>query len=153
MVGRDPLSDLVRRFVVASADYRGRDAAPGELPGPLPTDADFEAMRVAYEGVAPDPSHFDALQHKVGTMAQTYVGWAAEDLRTVDVPTLVLVGDQDFVRVSEAVEAAALLPQGQLAVLSDTSHIDMTRSPERVLAMMVLFLDAPTEAPTGGARR
>jgi len=75
-------------------------------------------------------------------VTQAYVGWTADDLRTVETQTLVLVGDNDFIRVSDAVEAAELLPHGQLAVLPGTTHMDMTRSPERVLAMVVPFLDA-----------
>jgi pimeloyl-ACP methyl ester carboxylesterase len=135
--------NVVRRLVVASADYRNREADPGEVTGPMPTDADFQAMREAYEAVAPDPSHFDALQEKVGTMVtKAYVGWMADDLRAVETPTLVFVGDNDFIRVSDAVEAAELLPHGQLAVLPGTTHMDMTRSAERVLALVVPFLDA-----------
>jgi pimeloyl-ACP methyl ester carboxylesterase len=133
---------VVRRFVVASADYRSREAAPDEIPRPMPTDADFQAMRDAYEAVAPDPSGFDALGEKVSTMVHTYVGWTADDLRAIENPTLVVVGDDDFIRVSDAVEAAELLPRGQLAVLPGTTHMDMARSPERVLAMVVPFLDA-----------
>jgi pimeloyl-ACP methyl ester carboxylesterase len=134
--------NVVRRFVAASADYRTREAAPDEIPRPIPTDADFQAMRDAYAAVAPDPSHFDALAEKVPTMVHTNIGWTADDLRAVETPTLVLVGDNDFIRVSDAVEAAELLPHGQLAVLPGTAHMDMTRSPERILAMVVPFLDA-----------
>ena len=144
---------LVGRFVVASADYRGRDAVPDELPAPMPTDADFDAMRDAYDAVAPDPAHFDILERTVGTMAQTYVGWTADDVRNMEIPTLVLVGDRDFIRVSDAAEAAALLPHGQLAVLPGTTHMGMTRSPERILALVVPFLDATTEAQRGGGVR
>jgi pimeloyl-ACP methyl ester carboxylesterase len=109
----------------------------------MPTDADFQAMRDAYEAVAPDPAHFDALGQQVGTMVNNdYVGWTADDLRAVETPTLVLVGDRDFIRVSDAVEAAELLPHGQLAVLPGTTHMDMTRSPDRLLAIVVPFLDA-----------
>jgi pimeloyl-ACP methyl ester carboxylesterase len=132
---------VVRRLVVASADYRSRDAIPGEVPGPMPTDADFQAMRAAYQAVAPDPLHFDALQQTVGTMVTTFVGWTADDVRAVATPTLVLVGDRDFIRVQDAAEAAELLPHGQLGVLPGTTHMDMTRSPERILAMVVPFLD------------
>ena len=140
LVMRHP--QVVRRLVVASADYRSREATPGEVPGPMPTDADFQAMRDAYEAVAPDPSQFDSLQEKVGTMVtKGYVGWTADNLRAVETPTLVLVGDNDFIRVSDAAEAAELLPHGQLAVLPGTTHMDMTRSPERILAMVVPFLD------------
>lgn len=134
---------VVRRFVVASADYRSREATSDDVPRPMPTDADFQAMRDAYAAVAPDPSHFNALGEKVSTMVNdTYVGWTADDLRAVQTPTLVLVGDNDFIRISDAVEAAELLPHGQLAVLPGTTHMDMTRTPERILAMVVPFLDA-----------
>jgi pimeloyl-ACP methyl ester carboxylesterase len=140
LVMRHP--EVAGRFVVASADYRSRDADPDEVPGPMPTDADFQAMRAAYEAVAPDPSHFDALGQQVGTMVNNdYVGWTADDLRAMETPTLVLVGDRDFIRVTDAAEAADLLPYGQLAVLPGTTHMDMTRSPERLLAMVVPFLD------------
>ena len=64
---------VVGRLVVASADYRSREADPDEIPRPMPTDADFQAMRDAYEAVAPDPSHFDALAEKVSTMVNTHV--------------------------------------------------------------------------------
>jgi pimeloyl-ACP methyl ester carboxylesterase len=133
---------VVRRLVVASADYRSREASPDEVPAPMPTDADFQAMRAAYQAVAPDPLHFDALQETVGTMVQTFVGWTADDVRAVTTPTLVMVGDNDFIRVQDATEAAELLPHGQLAVLPGTTHMDMTRSPDRILAVMVPFLDA-----------
>ena len=140
LVMRHP--QIVRRLVVASADYRSREATHGEASGPMPTDADFQAMRVAYEAVAPDPNHFDTLQAKVGTMVtKEYVGWTADDLRAVQAPTLVVIGDNDFVRVPDALEAAELLPHGQLAVLPGTTHMDMTRSPARVLAAVVPFLD------------
>jgi pimeloyl-ACP methyl ester carboxylesterase len=104
---------------------------------------DVWAMRDAYAAVAPDPSHFDALMAKVSAMVNnTYVGWTSDDLRTVETPTLVLVGDNDFIRLSDAVEATELLPHGELAVLPGTTHMDMARSPDRVLAMVVPFLDA-----------
>ena len=134
---------VVGRVAVASADYRSRKAAPDEAPRPMPTDADFQAMRDAYAAVAPDPSHFDALAEKVGTMVNNdFVGWTADELRAVQSPTLVLVGDNDLIRVSDAVEAVELVPHGQLAVLPGTTHMDMTRSPQRILAMLVPFLDA-----------
>jgi pimeloyl-ACP methyl ester carboxylesterase len=71
-----------------------------------------------------------------------YTGWTADDLRNVQSPTLVLVGDNDFVSVANALEASDLLPNGELAVLPGTTHMDMTRNPERVLAIVLPFLEA-----------
>jgi pimeloyl-ACP methyl ester carboxylesterase len=65
-------------------------------------------------------------------------GWSDDQLRGIEVPVLVLIGDTDFILVPKAAEAAELLPHGQLAALPGTTHIDMTRS-ELVPAMVETF--------------
>jgi pimeloyl-ACP methyl ester carboxylesterase len=120
--------DRVRRAIVASADHRNDRG--GELdPARLPTEADFAAMRDAYRAVAPDPAHFEAIAAKTTEMVHTFAGWTDDQLRGVDVPVLILIGDTDFILVRDAAEMAALLPHGQLAVLPATTHMGMTRSP------------------------
>jgi pimeloyl-ACP methyl ester carboxylesterase len=76
------------------------------------------------------------------TVRRTTTGDAARPAVAARPLALVLVGDHDFIRVADAVEAAELPLHGQLAVLPGTTHMDMTRSPDRVLAMVVPFLDA-----------
>ena len=117
----------VRRAVVASADHRNRRGGEA-LPGRLPTEADFAAMRDAYAEVAPNPAHFEALAAKTGALVQGFGGWTDDQLRGIEVPVLVLIGDTDFILVPNAAEAAELLPHSQLAVLPGTTHMDMTRS-------------------------
>jgi hypothetical protein len=49
------------KLIVASADAHrppGRESAPLD-DDRMPTPADFQAMRDAYDAVAPDPAHFD----------------------------------------------------------------------------------------------
>ena len=59
---------------------------------------------------------------------QSFTGWTDDQLRGVGLPVLILVGDTDFIHVENAAEAARLLPQGQLAVLPGTTHMEITRS-------------------------
>ncbi len=56
-------------------------------------------MHEYYTRVAPDPDHFEQFQLKLSTMVATFDGWSADDLRAVRAPTLIIVGDTDFVRV------------------------------------------------------
>lgn len=128
----------IRRAVVASADHRNDRA--GELhPERLPTAADFAAMRDAYVAVAPDPEHFDAFAEKTSAMVHGFGGWDDDQLRTIEVPVLVMIGDTDFILVPDAVEAVELMPRGQLAVLPGTTHMDMTRS-ELIAPVVEAFL-------------
>ncbi len=164
--------DRIRRAVVASADHRNDRG--GEVdPERLPTEADFAAMRDAYAAVAPDPSHFEAFAEKTGAMVHGFEGWTDDQLRAIDAPVLVLIGDTDFILVPNAAEAAELLPHGQLAVLpGDDPHghdpkrigrpgggdIPSTRCPERcahrgaamkILTRMCTSLDGYVTTPDG----
>lgn len=120
----------VGKLIVASVDARrppGRESAPvGD--DRMPTPADFQAMRDAYVATAPDPDAFDAVAQKTSGLVQSFTGWTDDQLRDVQVPVLILVGDTDFIHVENAAEAMRLLPQGQLAVLPGTTHMDLTRS-------------------------
>ena len=128
----------IRRAVVASADHR--NVRGGEVhPERLPTEADFAAMRDAYTAVAPDPAHFEAFAEKTVALIQSFGGWTDNQLRGIQAPVLVLIGDSDFILVPNAAEAVELLPHGQLAVLPGTTHMDMTRS-ELVAPVVEAFL-------------
>ena len=124
---RAPSALRIGRAIVASADHRNRRRGEA-YSGRLPTQADFAAMRDAYAGVAPDPAHFDEIAKKVPAMVGAWPGWSDEEIRQIDVPVLVMIGDTDFILVPDAAETAELLPQGQLAVLPDHSHMDMIGS-------------------------
>jgi pimeloyl-ACP methyl ester carboxylesterase len=128
----------IRRAVVASADHRNDRG--GEVdPERLPTEADFAAMRDAYVAAAPDPAHFEAFAAKTVAMVHGFGGWTDDQLRAIDAPVLVMIGDTDFILVPDAAEAAELMPRGQLAVLPGTTHMDMTRS-ELIAPVVEAFL-------------
>jgi pimeloyl-ACP methyl ester carboxylesterase len=133
----------VGKLIVASADaYRppGRESAPlGE--DRLPTSADFQAWRDAYEAVAPDPAHFDEFAAKNSAMVHEFAGWT-DELRSLRPPTLLVFGDRDFTPLPHVVEMFELLPNAQLAVLPGTTHVGVTRRPGEVLALITPFLDA-----------
>lgn len=139
-------SDLVGKLVIASVDHRpgGDDDRPEEMAEDdprMPTPADFQMMEDDYRQVAPDPDHFNDFAAKASDMVQALQGWSDDDIRAIGAPTLLLVGDTDFVPLRHAVEMMELLPNGQLAVLPGTTHMGVTRSPDRVLALLHPFLD------------
>jgi len=133
----------VGKLIVASADPHrppGRESTP---PGEdrMPAPADFQAMRDAYEEVAPDPSHFEELAARASAMVHEFPGWTGE-LRSLTVPTLLVFGDRDFSPLRDVAELLEILPDAQLAVLPATTHIGVTRRPGELLALITPFLDA-----------
>jgi pimeloyl-ACP methyl ester carboxylesterase len=134
------------KLIAASADpYRppGRQGSPIDEDR-MPTPADFQAMRDAYLAVAPDPDHFDEFAAKTSTMVvHEFPGWTADQLRSLQVPTLLIYGDRDFSPLPDVVELFGLLPDAQLAVLPGTTHMGVTRRPGELLALISRFLDTP----------
>src|SRR5437763_11870224 len=131
------------RLIGAAADAHrppGRESAP---PGGdrLPTAADFQAWRDAYEAVAPDPAHFEEFAAKNSAMVHEFAGWP-DELRSLQIPTLLIFGDRDFSPLPHVVEMFELLPDAQLAVLPGTTHVGVIRRPGEVLALITPFLDA-----------
>jgi pimeloyl-ACP methyl ester carboxylesterase len=133
----------VGRLIVASADAHrppGRESVPlGE--DRMPTPADFQAMRDAYDAVAPDPARFDELAVRASAMVHEFPGWT-DELRSLRVPTMLIFGDRDFSPLTDVAELLGFLPDAQLAVLPGTTHMGVMRRPAELLALITPFLDA-----------
>jgi pimeloyl-ACP methyl ester carboxylesterase len=135
--------DRVGKLVASAADpYRppGRESPPLD-DDRMPTPAEFQAMRDAYEAVAPDPAHYDKFAARNNTMVHEFRGWTAAELGSLHIPTLLIFGDRDFTPVPDAAELAGLLPDAQLAVLPGTTHVGLSRRPAETLALITPFLD------------
>jgi pimeloyl-ACP methyl ester carboxylesterase len=133
----------IGKLIVASADAHrppGRESAPLD-DDRMPTMADFQAMRDAYDAVAPDPAHFDEFAAKTSAMVHEFPGWT-DELRSLRVPTMLIFGDRDFSPLSDIVEMFELLPNAQLAVLPGATHMGVARQAREVFALITAFLDA-----------
>jgi pimeloyl-ACP methyl ester carboxylesterase len=118
-------------------EIRNPDAHPGSTR--MPTSADFEAMRADYLRVAPDPDRFDTLAAKLSVEVLAFRGWPDEVLRGVANPTLLMIGDHDFIRIEHAAEMLSVLPDAQLAVLPGTTHMSLVRNAEIVIPIVSRF--------------
>jgi pimeloyl-ACP methyl ester carboxylesterase len=99
-------------------------------------------MQQAYRRVAPDPGHFQEFPARTAGMVGAFAGWTDEQLRAISAPMLILLGDDDFVRVEHGAEMRELIAGAQLAVLPGAVHMDVMRRTDQVLALVVPFLSA-----------
>jgi pimeloyl-ACP methyl ester carboxylesterase len=134
---------LVGKLVLASAPWRRDDfAIDGQLDADrMPTPADGREWEEAYRRVAPDPDRFAALGTRLGALVGAIDGPSPEQLAAIRAPTLILIGDRDFISIARAAEMRELIPDAQLAILPGATHVEMTRRPEQVPAMIAPFLD------------
>src|SRR5690606_10245657 len=151
----------VGRLVVASA-YARRDAAypeilaqQGQVSGAAAEFMKDTPMYENYQRVAPRPEDFPRLLDKIGeSMAKDFD--YTEEVRGLQVPTLIVAGDADMAPPSHFVEMFALLDGGQrdggwmgegrpkgghaLAILPGLTHYNIFSSP-LFAAVTLAFLD------------
>jgi pimeloyl-ACP methyl ester carboxylesterase len=139
--------ERVDRLILASAHYQAngyhddiRDPALQAGSTRMPTEADFAEMVQTYQRVAPEPERFGSVAAKLTAAVPEIDGWSADALRAITAPTLLIVGDNDFVRLDHAVEMKDLIPAARLAVLPGTTHANVLRRTELVLPMVESFL-------------
>jgi len=100
---------------------------PQELIPLLPTAADFASWKAHYEKHNPDPSTFGPQLARLTGMLAGWRGWTREELGSIRCPVLLAIGDNDFTRIEHAAEMYRLIPGAKLAVLPDTTHMNIIK--------------------------
>lgn len=154
--------DLVRSLVVIGANFHHRGLHPA-----------FAAAVRGDTGAAPwaaargpDPhacaevaAQFPEVVAKLERMWRRGPTLTLEDLARVELPTLVVVGDDDCIDHHHTVELYEHLPVAQLAVIPGTSHLCIDERPRLLNAVLLDFLADPRprrslplrRPPTGAA--
>jgi len=136
---------LVRKLVVASAMFK-RDGLYPEFWESM-RNATLENMpkelQDAYRKAAPHPEQLPTFHDKCVKRMLEFKDWRPEDIRSINAPTLIMIGDADVIRPEHAVEMFRLLPHAQLAVLPGTDHITLMTRADWLASMVTSFLDAP----------
>jgi pimeloyl-ACP methyl ester carboxylesterase len=129
--------DLVKRLAFVCGVFHHT----GWLPGSIELDEEADAfLGNWYAEVSPDGGdHWPVVKAKLYTEHLTEPSLTPADLAAIDVPTLVMIGDQDEVEIEHAVALYRGLPDAQLAIVPGTSHGLLVEKPELCNAMLVDF--------------
>ena len=138
--------DLVRRLVFATGVFHRDGWEDGVLQGDPP---DF--LRQSYGEVSPDGiGHYDVMVAKLDTMHAHEPSLTHDDLGKIACRTLVMVADDDEVRLEHAVDLYRTLPDAELSVVPGTSHGLLVEKPQLCNMVITEFLTkdpVPTFAP------
>jgi pimeloyl-ACP methyl ester carboxylesterase len=136
----------VRRLVLAAVNirpdgYHPEITAPEQDDPRLPTQEEFETWQAAYDAVAPNPDDFFPFLERLQPVVHEWKGWTDDQIRSITAPTLLVIGDRDFVRLDHAAEMLDLFPDSRLAVLPDTLHMAVMQRPDVLRAIVEPFLE------------
>jgi pimeloyl-ACP methyl ester carboxylesterase len=141
--------ELVGRVVTYAATFGPPEAAfnPQTTHFDHPPTADsrnIQFQRENYRKVAADPNYWPRIYDKLGSIQ--WKGFSNEELASIRVSILIILGDYDFVRVEHAVETVKLIPTAELAVIPSASHFALFSEPERVIPIVKHFLEKPKKS-------
>jgi pimeloyl-ACP methyl ester carboxylesterase len=136
--------EVVRRLVLASALFERDGAYPWlwEAMANARLENMPQELQDAYLAIAPQPGNLRMMHDKAAQRMRDFTDIAADAIRGVAAPALVVVGDADVIRPEHAVETFRLLPNAQLAVLPGTGHMQVTARTTWLVPMILGFLDA-----------
>jgi pimeloyl-ACP methyl ester carboxylesterase len=147
---------LVRKLIVSSAAFRPDGMRPenAEAVGEMTVDMIAGTpMEQDYLEKSPNPEALQTLLDKLGTFDEGFPGWSEDEIRGIDAPTLITVGDCDAVTLDHMLRFLQLrggdvngdfvgVPSSQLAVFPGTTHFFGTARTNLVLDVVTTFLDS-----------
>ena len=138
--------ELVRTLTVTGSGFASAGYVPGsmeELVNLSPDDEDMVMFAAMYAQASPDgPEHFPEVWEKVRAMWAQPFDWTAE-VRRITAPTLVVVGDDDYITVEHAQEFSRTVENGQLAVVPGASHLVPMEKPDLFNQLVLDFTAHP----------
>jgi pimeloyl-ACP methyl ester carboxylesterase len=153
----------VRKLVFASSMTKRSGTAPAFWQFmEKATFADMpQELKDAFLAVNPDPLRLRVMHDKDLERMQRFSETSDAEVKAVQAPTLVLLGDHDVPTPEHAVELTQLFPRARLLILPGghgdylgelTATRRRSRYPELTVGLIEEFLDAPAPAPADGAR-
>ena len=148
---------LVHKLVIMSLSISRNGLLPGLVEGMemlQPEQLVGTPWHQEYAALSPHPEAFPVLVEKIKECNRRIRDWSPEAVRSVAMPTLIIVGDSDIVRPEHAVEVFRLLGGGaaadqtapparvQLAMLPGTRHEQMVEQTSLLTSIVPTFLDA-----------
>jgi pimeloyl-ACP methyl ester carboxylesterase len=138
----------VNRLVIASANYTRDGMQPGFWDAMAKgTFADMpQPYKDAFLKINPSQAGVHAMYERDSKRMLAFEDIPDASIRAIQAPTLVVVGDQDVVRVEHALALARTLPHGRLCVLPGThgSYLGEIMTPnvsERTLEAFAALID------------
>ena len=149
---------LVRKFVfMGGATYSPEGFYPeilANIDQMKPENMVGTPWEQAYARVAPKPEDWPRLVARDQQIDREFKGLPPEELRAIQAPAMIIIGDSDIVRPEHAAEMFRLLgggvigdmvglPRSRFAVLPGTTHVTIVDRAEWLVPMVGEFLDAP----------
>jgi len=137
--------DLVKRLVSIGGNFDARGVTEGFAAYMREATAEtyFPPAVEMYKQTSPDgPEHWPVVFEKIKRMWLNEPRIAPQDLARIRAPTLVMSGDNDWIKLEHTIDLFRAVPGAQLCVVPGTTHLLLLEKPELVNRLIIDFLSA-----------
>jgi pimeloyl-ACP methyl ester carboxylesterase len=113
----------------------------------LPADFAPPVLKQPYDRMSPDPTHWPVLVTKIKNLGRDFKGYSTADVKAIKAQVLIMLGDRDGTRPEHAVEMYRQIAKSQLTIFPGEDHFIIFSSPDKVLSVLIPFLDGPDKVP------
>lgn len=103
----------------------------------------MKKYKTAFERLSPNQERIPIIKKKLETLMQKYPNFTPDQLKTISIPFLVVVGDHDLINIDHTILFFKNLPKAQLFIVPGASHLAPLEYPDLVNNQIVKFLEAP----------
>lgn len=97
----------------------------------------------ALERLSPDKGRIPIIKKKLEVLMTKYPNFTLGQLKTINVPFMVVVGDHDLINIDHTISLFKNLKKVQLYVVPGASHLSLAEYPELINSEIIRFLKTP----------
>ncbi len=146
--------ELVNKIIVASTMFKKSGAYPWfwEMMSHPTFEQMPQQLKDAYLQINPDTNALLTMYKRDVARMQSFQDIKESDIKSINAPALILIGDKDVVQPEHAVEMYRLLPHAQLAILPGahgayigeiSTGMEKSKQPELTASLIEEFLNEP----------
>lgn len=94
------------------------------------TSKDYSTIRWFYRSIAPNPDYWPTLVKKVLKMWRSQPNYSIDQLAQISAPTLVMVGDNDAIKLEHTQVMSRTIPDTEMIIIPDASHMVPVEKPD-----------------------
>ena len=100
-------------------------------------------LGTAAERLSADPSKMPVIKKKLEDLYSNYPNFTPDQLKTIDVPFLIVAGDHDVIALDQTIALFTNLPKSELFIVPHASHLVPAENPDLINSEVVRFLKTP----------
>ncbi|MEO0983385.1 MAG: alpha/beta hydrolase [Pseudomonadota bacterium] len=133
--------DRIDRLVTYGSNFSPEGVDMAVVNAMAPDSEGLAPFRDMYERAAPDPDRWPVFVGKMKAMWQAYPAFTAEDLATIQAPTLIMAGEHDLIPHAHTEALAAGIPNARLVIVEGQDHFAPLMAPKTVNPDILAFLE------------